>query len=63
VTTVAEASRLQHGYGSSMPAAELTAEYLYSLQQTFSEVFDVELVAEHSAAELEAAFKSGQVVS
>jgi len=46
-----------------MPAAELTAEYLYSLQQTFSEVFDVELVAEHSAAELEAAFKSGQVVS
>ncbi len=55
VTTVAEANRLQHGHGSSMPVAEITAEYQYALQQAFSEVFDVELVTEHSAADTEPA--------
>lgn len=59
---VSEATRLQHGDGASMSAAALTAEYLFSLQQAFSEVFDVELVPEDCAApEAGAALLSAQL--
>ena len=46
---VSEMVKLQHGEEAATPQAELLTEYLFSLQQSFEEVFDVDIVDEAAA--------------